>query len=147
MADQYEQVNVTLTNDKIQFKGISQSNPDHPITFDFAPPLGDGQGFNGLELLLLSFAGCSGTTIVYLLRNMGKTISGLRVNAKGLRGNQPPIKLEKIYLEFILTSDNTEDEDIQKAIHLAETSFCPVWQMVKNNTEVITEYTITNTAK
>ena len=32
--------------------------------------------------------------------------------------------------------------DIQKAIQLAEASVSPVWQMVKNNTEVKTEYKI-----
>lgn len=37
-----------------------------PIVFDFAPPLGDGQGCNGLELLLMSLAGCSGTTVAHL---------------------------------------------------------------------------------
>ena len=142
MADQFEQVTVTLTNDKVQFAGISQSNPDRPIQFDFIPPIGDGQGFNGLELLLMSFAGCSSTAIVFLLRKMGKSISSFKVNAKGLRRNQPPIKLEKIFLEFALTSNDIEDADVQKAIRLAEESFCPVWQMVKNNTEVITEYQI-----
>lgn len=142
MAEKFEQVTVNLTNDKVQFTGISQSNPDHPIGFDFAPPIGDGQGYNGLELLLMSFAGCSGTTIVYLLRNMGKKIAGFKVNAKGLRRDQPPIKFDKIFLEFFLISEDTADTDIRKAIQLAETSYCPVWQMLKNNVEIIPEYKI-----
>ncbi|MDY6933028.1 MAG: OsmC family protein [Spirochaetota bacterium] len=143
MAEELEQVSVDLTNDKVQFTGISQSNPDNPIIFDFFPPIGDGQGFNGLELLLMSFAGCSGTTIVCLLRDMGKNVSGLKINAKGIRRNQLPIKFEKILLEFILTSDDTQDKDIQKAIQLAEESVCPVWQVMKNNVDVTTEYRLT----
>ena len=142
MAERFEQVTVNLTNDKVQFTGISRSNPDNPIFFDFAPPVGDGQGYNGLELLLMSFAGCSGTTIVYLLRNMGKKITGFKVNAKGLRRDQPPIKFDKILLEFLLISDDAVDADIQKAIQLAETSYCPVWQMLKNNAEIVTKYKI-----
>ena len=142
MAEQFEQVTVNLTNDKVQFTGISKANPNRPIAFDFRPPLGDGQGYNGLELLLMSFAGCSGTTIVALLRSMGRNISGLTVNAKGIRRDQPPIKFDKISLEFLLTSEDTEDPDIQKAIQLAEASVCPVWQMVKNNAEITTEYGI-----
>lgn len=73
---------------------------------------------------------------------MGKNISGLKVNAKGLRRDQPPIRFEKIFLEFILNSKDTKDTDIQKASHLAEESVCPVWQMVKNNVSVTTEYKI-----
>ena len=142
MAEQLEEVTVNLTNQKVQFTGTSKSNPDRPIVFDFKPPIGDGQGYNGLELLLMSFAGCSGTAIAYLLRKMGKSISGLKVNAKGIRRDQPPIKFERVFLEFILNSKDTKDADIQKAILLAEDSVCPVWQMVKNNVEVTTEYKI-----
>lgn len=141
MAEQLK-VTVNLTNQKVQFTGVSSSNPDCPITFDFKPPIGDGQGYTGLELLLMSFTGCVATTILYLLRKMGKNISGFKVNAKGIKRDQPPIKFEKVFLEFILNSKDTGDADIQKAIQLAEESVCPVWQMVKNNVEVITEYKI-----
>jgi putative redox protein len=99
-------------------------------------------GYNGLELLLMSLTGCSATAIVYLLRKMRKTVSGLEVNAKGIRREQPPIKFEKIFIEFILNSKDTKDTDIQKAIQLAEQSACPVWQMIKNNVEVVPEYKI-----
>jgi len=49
-------------------------------------------------------------------------------NAKGIKKNQFP-KLEKISLEFILNSSDTEAADIEKTIHLAEESFSPVWQV------------------
>ena len=73
---------------------------------------------------------------------MGKTVAGLEVNAKGIRREQPPIKFDKILIEFILKSKDVKDADIQKAIHLAEQSVCPVWQMIKNNVEVVPEYRI-----
>lgn len=142
MSEQVEEVTVNLTNQKVQFIGVSKCNPERPVSFDYKAPLGDGQGYNGLELLLMSFAGCSGTAIVYLLRKMRKDISGMKVNAKGLRRDQPPIKFEKIFLEFILNSKDTKDDDIKKAIQLAEESVCPVWQMIKNNVEVVTDYKI-----
>ena len=142
MSEQIEEVTVNLTNQKVQFSGVSRSNPDQPITFDYKPPIGDGRGYNGLELLLMSLSGCSATAVVYLRRKMGKTVSGLEVNAKGIRREQPPIKFEKIFLKFILNSKDAREADIQKAIQLAEQSVCPVWQMIKNNVEVIPEYKI-----
>jgi putative redox protein len=142
MSELKEKVTVRLINKKVQFTGVSNANPGQPITFDYKPPLGDGMGFNGLELLLMSFSGCSATAIVYLLRKMGKTVSGFEVNAKGIRREQPPIKFEKIIIEYILNSKDTKDADIQKAIKLAEESVCPVWQMIKNNVEVVPEYKI-----
>lgn len=139
MSELQEQVTVRLTNQKIKFTGVSEANPDQPVTFDYKPPIGDGEGYNGLELLLMSLSGCSATAIVYLLRKMRKTVSGLEVKAKGIRREQPPIKFEKIYLEFVLNSKDTSDADIKKAILLAEQSVCPVWQMIKNNVEVVSE--------
>lgn len=67
MPEQLE-VTVNLSNQKAKFTGVSRSNP--PITFDYDPPPGDGQGYTGLEMLLMSLAACSGTSIVALLRNM-----------------------------------------------------------------------------
>jgi len=90
----------------------------------------------------MSLSGCSATAIVYLLRKMGKIVSGFEVKAEGLRREKPPIKFEKIYLEFILNSKDVKDNDMQKAIQSAEQSACPVWQMIKNNVEVVTKYRI-----
>jgi putative redox protein len=142
MAEQIEEVKVHLINDKVKFTGVSMNNPDAPVNFDYKPPIGDGQGYNGLELLLMSFAGCSATALVYLLRKMGKTVSGLEVNARGMRTEQPPIKFDKIFLEFVLDSADTKNAEIERAISLAEQTVCPVWQMIKNNVEVIAGYKI-----
>jgi putative redox protein len=139
MAEQLE-VAVNLTNDKVQFKGVSRTNPE--ITCDYFPPLGDAQGYTGLELLLMSFAACSATSIVFLLRNMKKTVSGFKVDARGIRREVHPTSFEKIFLEFILTSGDTVDADIQRAIQLSEEKYCPVWAMIKNNVEIFIDFKI-----
>jgi putative redox protein len=139
MAEQLE-ATVNLTNQKVQFTGISRSNPE--IICDYDPPLGDGQGYTGLELLLISLAACSGTTIIALLRKMGKNIDGFKVNAKGLRRDEHPTSLQKIFLEFILNSKDTEEPEIQEAIQQSQETYCPVGNMLKNSVEIITEYRI-----
>jgi putative redox protein len=141
MVEELE-VSAELINQKVQFKGISKSNPDRPVQFDYKPPVGDGQGFAGLELLLLSLAGCSGTAVVFLLRKMGRTISGLKVNARGIKREVHPMSFEKIFLEFVIDSEDTTEQNILRAIQLSEESICPVWAMIKNNVEVITGYKI-----
>jgi putative redox protein len=139
MGEQLE-VTVNSTDQKVQCTGQARSNP--AITFDYRPPLGEGQGYTPLELLLMSLAVCSITTVVYLLRMMKKSVSGFKVNAKGIRRDVHPTALTKIYLEFILNSSDVKDIDIQKAIQMSEETYCPVWAMLKNNVEIITEYKI-----
>lgn len=135
MAETLE-VTLKLTNDKVQFTGVARSNP--PVVCDYFPPLGDGQGYTGLELLLLSLATCSSSTIVPILRKMRKTVVGFHVHAKGIRREQHPTSFEKIFLEFTVNSSDVAEADIQKAIKLSEDTYCPVWAMLRNNVEVIT---------
>ena len=131
---------VSLVNQKVQFKGISKDNPDSPIPFDYLPPMGDGQGFLGLEMLVMSFAGCVSTGIVFLLRRLGKNVISFKMNATGVK-RAKPLSLERICLEIILESDNTDDSEIQNVIEQAE-GLSPVWLALKNNVEVVSEYKI-----
>jgi putative redox protein len=139
MAEPLE-VTVDLANQNVQFTGRSRSNP--AVTMDYFPPLGEGQGYTGLELLLMSLAGCSATSIVYLLRKMDKNIAGFSVRARGLRREVHPTSFHTIVLEFAVLSADADEASVKKAIHLSEESLCPVWALLKNNVEIRTEYRI-----
>ena len=129
-------VKADLRNEKVRFLGVSEANPGRPVQFDYAAPLGDGDGFAGLELLLLSLAGCSGTAVAYLARKMGKTVKGLTVNVKGWKTEKLPLKFERIELEFVLTSPDTAEGEMNRIVGLTEESVCPVWAMIRGNAEV-----------
>jgi hypothetical protein len=46
MAEPFEEATVHLMNQKVHFTGVSKSNPNRPIAFDYKPPIGDGEGDN-----------------------------------------------------------------------------------------------------
>jgi putative redox protein len=140
MAEQLT-ATVKLKNQKIQFSGKVGSNPE--ITIDYVPPLGDGAGYLPLELLLISLASCSGSTVATFLRRLKKTVSGMTVSALGERRDEHPTSFKKIVLEFVVTSPDAGEEDMKKAIQLSADSFCPVWAMLKNSVEIIPEFKIT----
>lgn len=137
---EYLEAIAELTNQKVRFTGVAGTNP--AIMIDYVPPLGDGQGYMPLELLLTSLAACSGATVASLLRRMGKTIEGLKVNARGIRRDTHPLSFQKIYLKFTISSQDIADSDMQKALQLSEETYCPMWAMVKNNVEVTCEHQI-----
>jgi len=139
MSDTLEEIKLNLKNDKVKFEAYSTAHPDMKIFFDYKQPIGDGNGFNGLELLLLSLSGCSATAVVHLLKKMKKEVAEFKVFAKGERTSAPPVKFKKIKLVFVLGSTNTTIEELKKCISMSEDSVCPVWQMIKNNVEVETE--------
>ena len=84
----------------MQFTGSLRTLP--PITVDYTPPIGDGAGYTSLELFLMSFATCAGTSVLLLLRQMHKTISGLTVTAQGARRTQHPTCFAKITLDIVV---------------------------------------------
>ncbi len=128
--------NVVLTNDKLQFTGVAGEFP--PIYLDYIPPLGDGQGYMPLQLLLISLATCSAASVVALLRRMGKTISACTVDASGTRRETHPTGFESIALDFTFDSLDASMAEIDKAIQLSADTYCPVWAMLKGNVEIRT---------
>ncbi len=128
-------VAIELVDEKVRLRGSARGLP--PLTADYFPPLGDGQGYTGLELLLLSLGACSATAIVPLLRRMRKSVTGLTVNASGVRRTEHPTSFARIDIEFILASPDAELADLQKAVALAEGSICPVWAMLKGGVEIV----------
>jgi uncharacterized OsmC-like protein len=131
-------VDVKLQNEKVKFQAVSNLRPDQAVTFDYVPPLGDGEGFLGLEALLLSFAGCVSTGIVVLLRRMGNTITHFEMRANAIR-KMNPLSLEKINAEITVNADGVSEADIQKAIDQVA-NISPVWLAIKNNVEVTIDY-------
>ena len=127
-------IKIKRTNQKVHFEGVSDTNTGIVIPFDYAPPLGDGQGFGGLELLLMSFSGCVSTTVVFLLRRLGKHIANYTAEVEGIRSEQP-LALKEIHFNICIESNDITVEDMENTIKQAE-NVSPVWQAVKNNITV-----------
>jgi len=131
---------VRLINDKIKFSCRSKENPE--IITDYIPPLGDNEGYMPLELFLISLATCTSGTILPLLRRMRKTIDGFEMKVEGTRKDQHPTSFSRIMMDIQVQSNDLENSDIEKALRLAEETYCPVWAMIKNNVMVETKYKI-----
>ena len=136
------EVQMELVNQKVKFTGVSKTNPNKPVTIDYVPPLGDGEGFLGLELLAMSFAGCVSTAIVGLLRRMNKNLFAYKMDVAGIK-NEQPLSLQKINFAVTIESNDINEDEIQNTIKTAE-QISPVWIAIRNNVEVDWEYKIIN---
>lgn len=134
-------VSLELQNQKLHFKGNTDFS--ETLQIDYVPPFGDGLGFTSLELLLFSLASCVGSTFLLLTRRSGRTIDGLTIEATGDRRQEHPTAFTSIDLYLRFKSPDLTQEDCLKAQHIAETSLCPVYSMVKGNVDVNFHYEIT----
>jgi putative redox protein len=135
---------IKLINDKIKFSCRSKDNTE--IITDYIPPLGNNEGYMPLELFLISLATCTSGTILPLLRRMRKTIDGFEMKVEGTRKDKHPTAFSRVMMDIQVQSNDLENDDIEKALKLAEETYCPVWAMIKNNVTVETKYKIIKTS-
>lgn len=131
---------VRLVNDRLRFEGLVDGN--EPVSIDYIPPLGDNLGYTSLELLLLSLSSCIGSSVLLFLRRMNKKIKACEILSTGLRREEHPTGFKTIQVTVILESEDVTEDDFNKVIKMAEEKYCPVYSMIKGNTEVQISCTI-----
>jgi len=141
MGRDHLEVSLNTVNDKVRFSAAAGENPE--VFIDYFPPLGDGEGYTSLELLLISFASCASTTVLGYLRSiLKKSVSSLQAKAAGdVRADHPKV-LRNIDLSLTIQSEDVAESDVEMALKAAETRLCPVWAMLKGNVEIHIGYTI-----
>lgn len=133
---------MSLVNNALKFEAKAGNNPI--ITTDYIPPLGNNEGYMSLELFLISLGTCVSGVILPILRKMQKNIESYYMKTIGIRKIEHPTGFRKIIIEIEMKSDNTTREEIEKIIKMAETTYCPVWTMLKDDIEMETKITINN---
>ena len=128
-------VRTEMLNAKMQYRSTIPGFA--PLISDYPLPLGDNQGPCSLELFLVSFSTCTGNAISHILRKMRKDVRSLSIKASGRKRMEHPMNFESITLEIHLTSPDTNQDELDRAIALAEGKLCPVWNMIKGNVPVI----------
>jgi len=129
MKGQYLRVEATLTNEKLKFDCRVESRP--PITVDYVPPAGDGQGVTSLELLLISLATCFGSSVKVLLSGpMGRRVQSLHVWAEGARTDTHPTVFQSIRVHLSVAADALRGSELPGIAAQAE-RICPVYAMLK----------------
>ncbi len=129
---------VTLLDKAMLLKG--KAHTDHEVQIDYIPPFGEDNGFMPLELRLLSLAGCSGQTLLFLLQKMGKTVDSMKIQAVGKRREDHPTIFTSIELQYDLKGKNLDVATLEKTIKMSEETYCPVWAMLKNSTALSSKY-------
>ena len=132
---QITQANVKLVNGGVKFECTAGDHP--PIITDYVPPLGDGEGYVPLQLLLISMATCAGGTVALLIRKFRKDLQGLSISMRGTQDEERPHAFTRIDMEFTAVSADATEDDVKLAITKTEEKYCPVWAMIKGNVEVV----------
>ena len=118
----------------------------HELILDSAPQNG-GQslGFRPMTLLALGLAGCSGMTLIAILRKMRQVVTSYEVRVLGERSESPPRLYQHLVVEHILAGEDLPADKVARALKLAEAA-CPVSLTLSRATSVSHSFRIVMTS-
>lgn len=135
------EVTLRTLDNKVKYAAVAGENAE--IAVDYYPPIGSGEGYTSLELLLISFSTCISTAVLSLLRSMmRKSVESLSATASGTQRDDHPKTLADINVVLTIRSQDVTREDVDKSLALSEDKICPVWALLKGNVAVNVSYVI-----
>lgn len=127
-------VNLHALDEKAKLSVDVRDNP--PLVIDYFPPVGTGEGYTSLELLMAAYGSCVNTVLVSILRHrMKKTAHTVSIALEGAVHESHPKKLDTLKTVIRLKAEDVTQEEADKALRDAE-SICPVGAMLKGNVEI-----------
>lgn len=128
------QIKLDLIDEKVKFKLVAQGNPEGPVVMDYPPPLGSGEGYTGIDMLVMSFAGCVSTAILGLLKRKGKHVGFYAMEATGIK-HEEPLYLEAIRFTAKVGGEEITEGDLAEVLALAE-KISPAWIALRGNVDI-----------
>ncbi len=115
---------VTLLNN-MQFTGTASSG--HTLIMDADDQSGGhNAGFRPMELLLVSFGGCTGMDLISILEKKRQPVTGLEINVTGERSDTAPKIYKEVHIEYVVKGRDVEKRAVERAIHLSLEKYCSV---------------------
>lgn len=129
-----------------QIKGIAfagKTDTNHWVTMDGAEEFGGSNAsVRPKELLLIALGGCTGSDVVSILQKKRADLKDFEVNITADVAEQHPKVYTKIHIEYVFYGENLSINDLERAIELSQTKYCPVTNMLNKAAEITYSYRI-----
>ncbi len=94
-----------------------------------------------VQLLALSLAGCMAIDLVHILTRGRHAVRSLKTTLTAHRAADEPRRLTRVHLDFTLAGEMLP-EHVERAIDLSREKYCSVWNSLRQDTELVTAFTI-----
>jgi len=128
-------------NDRVSFLGETESG--HTVLMDGAPEAGGRNlGLRPMELVLMGTGGCTAFDVVMILKKSRQDISDCIVEIEAERATEDPKVFTRIHYHFILTGNNLEPQQVDRAINLSAEKYCSASIMLGKTAEITHDFEI-----
>lgn len=103
---------------------------------------GDESGFEALELVLMSLAGCAGMDVISILRKKQQQVTAFEVRVHAEQALDYPKIFTSATIDFIVSGHSVEEAAVLRAIELSATKYCTVQAMLGRVVPIEVRYQI-----
>lgn len=115
----------------------SLENSGYLIPLDSAQAAGGKDlGFRPLQLFAVGLVGCTGMDVISILKKKMVEVTDFEVSAEIERAEEHPRIFTKIQLIYKVTGKNIERKDVERAVELSETKYCPAQAMLEKTAAI-----------
>jgi putative redox protein len=129
-----------------QLEGIAfaaKSNSNHWVMIDGpATHGGSDAGAQPKEFLLFALGGCTSSDVVSILQKKRVPLEGFEMQMRANAQDEHPRVFTGIHLEFVVYGDGIKPADVERAIELSTTKYCPVTAMLHGSVKITHSYRI-----
>ncbi|MEO0076762.1 MAG: OsmC family protein [candidate division WOR-3 bacterium] len=115
---------------------VAKDDNKHSFILDTKTEVGGTEtGFQPVDLILVSLAGCMAFDIVSILQKKRSELKTMTVTVEGERADEHPKRYTKINV-IIKTNKEVSDADLQRAFELSRDKYCSVFWTLKIPPEI-----------
>ena len=124
--------------DGVSFVGESETG--HAVVLDGAPENGGRNiGMRPMEMLLIGMGACTAFDVVTILKKARQPILDCVAEINATRADEIPKVFTTIHVHFIITGNNLNQTQVERAVKLSAEKYCSASIMLSKSV-VITHY-------
>lgn len=127
--------------DGVSFVGESETG--HAVVMDGAPENGGRNiGMRPMEMLLIGMGGCTSFDVVAILKKARQPIFDCVAEIEAERADEVPKVFTKIHVHFVVTGDNLNPVQVERAVKLSAEKYCSASIMLSKSAVITHDFEI-----
>ena len=107
------------------------ANSGFHVTLGTVPAVGgDNDGFQPMELMLISLLGCTAMDVISILRKKRQEVTAFEVKGHAERAEKHPKVFTRVIIEYHVTGKQVDEKAVVRSIELSAMRYCPAQGML-----------------
>ena len=122
---------------------IGESETGHAVVLDGAPENGGRNiGMRPMEMLLIGMGACTSFDVVTILKKARQPIVDCVAEISADRADEVPKVFTKIHVHFVITGNNLNATQVERAVKLSAEKYCSASIMLAKSVEITHDFLI-----